>query len=289
MKGGSGPDQEDENSVSSLDDDLQSKCSRRAIVNLQKLLDNVTAEIDQEKKVEEGVELPKRSDQEEGEKPEEGQKDAVDIKEPELEKEDADIDDKEDIEDDGDMEEEDEEEEDDEEELMEEDKVQLPQYDFKNITSVETEDQDDEEVCTPPKLHKELAFLNQEVSMISSTPELSKGLASPEAHKMKDCYPDTKTKDEGDAAGSVENSEEDVEDDEDEILELMGDESGDDDAFAVLPQKPKGTGDEDEDEYSIAMPQLPKHLRLMSEQLSQELEEETKKHQSDDVAQEKNP
>ncbi|XP_071836296.1 uncharacterized protein [Apostichopus japonicus] len=47
---------DDTNSVSSQEEDVQSKCSRRAIVNLQKLLDNVTAEIhhEQEEKPVEG-------------------------------------------------------------------------------------------------------------------------------------------------------------------------------------------------------------------------------------------
>lgn len=40
---------DDTNSVSSQEEDVQAKCSRRAIVNLQKLLDNVTAEIIHEK------------------------------------------------------------------------------------------------------------------------------------------------------------------------------------------------------------------------------------------------
>lgn len=39
---------DDTNSVSSQEEDVQSKCSRRAIVNLQKILDNVTAEINHE-------------------------------------------------------------------------------------------------------------------------------------------------------------------------------------------------------------------------------------------------
>ncbi|XP_022088741.1 myelin transcription factor 1-like [Acanthaster planci] len=296
--GAAAPDPEDENSVSSLDDDLQSKCSRRAIVNLQKLLDNVTAEIDQEKKgAEEGAELPKKAEEEEEEEEEEtppddddDEKDEVG-KEMETEKDEEeeeevadDAEEKEEAEDDGDAEEE-EEEEDEEEEAVEDDEVQLNLYDFKNIsTSVVAEDQDDEEVCTPPKLHKELAFLNQEVTVLHATPELSKGTTASEALTTTDCLSDTVDKETGDVSGAklpLENSE-DMDEDEDEILELIGDESGDDDAFSSTPPKPKEAGQEDEDDYSIAMPQLPKHLRLMSEQLSQELEEETKKHQSDD-------
>ncbi|XP_038057779.1 myelin transcription factor 1-like isoform X3 [Patiria miniata] len=293
-------DPEDENSVSSLDDDPQSKCSRRAIVNLQKLLDNVTAEIDQEKKGEEGVEPTKKpaeaeveAEDEEETLPdeEEEMKDAV-SKETETEKdeeleEDAveDAEEKEEVEEDADAED-DEEEEDEEEEAMEDDEVQLNLYNFKNIsTSVGTEDQDDEEVCTPPKLHKELAFLNQEVSVLQGTAELSKSSSAPDGLEAKDGHLDTMDKDAGDATGTempTENSEDDADDDEDQILELVGEESGDDDAFSSVPPKPKEAGDEDDDDYNIAMPQLPKHLRLMSEQLSQELEEETKKHQSDE-------
>ncbi|XP_077990839.1 uncharacterized protein LOC144445175 isoform X2 [Glandiceps talaboti] len=52
--------------ISSLpDEDVQSKCSRRAIVNLQKLIDNVTAEIDQTKQAESSPENGKRQDSDE--------------------------------------------------------------------------------------------------------------------------------------------------------------------------------------------------------------------------------
>ena len=190
-------DTDDANSISSQDDDVQAKCSRRAIVNLQRIIDNVTEEINHEKEMEqEGVEDKQDVDKEdkENDAPKEAEEDAAMTKADEKD----DGEDKEEEE----MEEEEVEEKDgqmgDGEDTAEEEVVSAAgktdttdiEEDFESgqdkmesvvdteesVAEEEEEKEDssvtDAEGCAPPKLHKELAFLNQDMPVLDTAPDL---------------------------------------------------------------------------------------------------------------------
>ncbi|XP_072025257.1 LOW QUALITY PROTEIN: uncharacterized protein [Amphiura filiformis] len=240
---GSQNDTDDATSISSQHDDLQAKYSRRAIVNLQKLIDNVTAEIGLEKQEEESKEAKKEDSTDEGKEsaPKEKtkvektktqeKKDSVQ-KKPEMEK-------------------------------PAKAPKNLPHFDFKNMNDDEMDT--DPEVCSPPKLHKELAFLNQEMPILDTAPEMER--AVPMVTESSSGAPQNGPSNNKTAADRTDNN---------------ADVDMDDDAPPLVVDERASVGHKqsrEEEDESLAMPHLPQHLQEVSKQFEEELEESTKKQQ----------
>ena len=228
---GSQHDTDDATSISSQDDDLQAKYSRRAIVNLQKLIDNVTAEIGLKKQEEESQEDKEESTDKEKETTEKETK-VTESKKPEK-KDTA------------------------KKKEMETPSKTLPHFDFKNINDDEVDT--DPEVCSPPKLHKELAFLNQEMPILDTAPEMEPAIP------MVTDSNSTTTQNGPSNNKAVDRTDADV-DMDDEAPPLVVDEAVNEAAKQV-----------EEDDESTAIPHLPQHLQELSKQFEEELEESKKK------------
>ncbi|XP_072170044.1 uncharacterized protein [Diadema setosum] len=285
-------DTDDANSISSQDEDVQAKCSRRAIVNLQRLIDNVTEEIKHERQQEEEVENGNKEDKEnttpaEDETPQEVAKAEQKVEDMESKEEEEEIEQDE-------VEKEEEEEEEEEageaEDVLEEEPEEqlenvsedsgvsgpekVESYDDTEESIVEEEEEKEEEdssvtdaeVCAPPKLHKELAFLNQEMPVLETAPDLV----------GNDCSRKEKTAKRGgegtDPSGESREQDREVSQDGSDGEEMYGEAPSlvIDEQLASRHSAPRHSDEESG---------LPSYLREMSEQLSQELEE-TKKQQS---------
>nr|XP_054772783.1 myelin transcription factor 1-like protein isoform X6 [Lytechinus pictus] len=292
------PDTDDANSISSQDEDVQAKCSRRAIVNLQRLIDNVTEEIRHEKEQEEGGDG--KEEEEEGAQksedvaaPKDTEKDEVDDEEKAGEHEEGDGGKESEQMEVEEEEEQEEEQQDDDTAVEDETEVTEEQVDEKEEPQegeeewageqdkmdsivdteesvVEEEEEEEEkedssvtdaETCAPPKLHKELAFLNQDMPVLETAPDL----VGSSSTTGEDCKSGT-----GEAGGhqQVEVKREGTHDGAEEE-EAYGDAPS-----LVIDEQlsSRNSSKMDEDDNG-----LPLHLRVLSEQLSQELEETRKK------------
>ena len=231
----------DATSISSQDEDIQAKYSRRAIVNLQKLIDNVTAEIGLKKQEEEGQEEKVEDKCTEEDKV--GKEDVKDKskksspakKETATGKKMAAVDNR--------------------------PPKRLPHFDLKNVTNDDDEDTDPE-VCSPPKLHKELAFLNQEMPILDTAPEMEPAIPM-ETNKMGGSSKKSF------ASGKKANRTDDTGDEDDEAPPLVMDEQASKTTAKKVP--------EDNDDDDSSMPHLPQHLQALSKQFEEELEAESKK------------
>lgn len=299
------PDTDDANSISSQDEDVQAKCSRRAIVNLQRLIDNVTEEIRHEKEQEEGV------DDKEGGGGGQKSEDVVASKETEKDEvEDAEKarEEEEEGEGDGGKEKEAEGMEVDEEEQEEEQEVEAAVEDESGVTEeqgaekeetqdgeeewtggqdkmdsvedneesvVEEEEEEegeekedssvtDAETCAPPKLHKELAFLNQDMPVLETAPDIV-------GNNSVAC------EDSANGTGEGMNGGHQQGEGEREVTHEGADEEemyGEAPSLVIDEQVSSRTSSKLDEEDDNG---LPLHLRVLSEQLSQELEENRKK------------
>eukprot|EP00057_Strongylocentrotus_purpuratus_P022271 XP_011676745.1 PREDICTED: myelin transcription factor 1-like protein isoform X4 [Strongylocentrotus purpuratus] len=303
------PDTDDANSISSQDEDVQAKCSRRAIVNLQRLIDNVTEEIRHEKEQEEGVDdkegggggggqksedvvasketekdevedAAKAREEEEGEGGEDGvgvgvgvgEKEAegmeVDEEEQEEEQEvDAAVEEESGVTEEQSAEKEETQEE--EEWTGEQDKMGSIEDTEESVVEEEEEEEEkedssvtDAETCAPPKLHKELAFLNQDMPVLETAPDLV-------GNNSVACEDSTNGTGEGMNGGQGEGEREVTHEGADEE-EMYGEAP----SLVIDEQVSSRTSSKLDEEDDNG---LPMHLRVLSEQLSQELEENRKK------------
>ncbi|XP_041484009.1 myelin transcription factor 1-like protein isoform X5 [Lytechinus variegatus] len=298
------PDTDDANSISSQDEDVQAKCSRRAIVNLQRLIDNVTEEIRHEKEQEEGGDGKEEEEgaqkSEDAAAPKDTEKDEGDDEEKAGKHEEGDVDggkesEQMEVEEEEGVEEEEEQEEeqrDDDTAVEDESRATEEQVDEKEepqegeeewageqdkmdsivdteesiVEEEEEEEKEDSsvtdaETCAPPKLHKELAFLNQDMPVLETAPDLVGNNSTP----GEDCKSGTSE------AGGHQQVEVKREGTHDGVEEEEA--YGDAPSLVIDEQlSSRNSSKMDEDDNG-----LPLHLRVLSEQLSQELEETRKK------------